>query len=209
MQYIFDTWEKEKNPIELKERVNAHLRFLYMNKEVSKAHEIFDSKWSSYIDLSYKEGSILEFCALLPDYKKTGYPIEELKFLIDKIETQKQNKDLFKQAIHNILLNAVSYNNINMIVYITKEQKISDIDFTYADCAIITNCFPKNNNPTKKEIIKYFIMECNLRNTVEIEAKLKKGKRTDILKVFEKINFYQYLSQKLSDNKSKDKKMKI
>lgn len=209
MQYIFNTWEKEKNQVELKEKINAHLRNLYMNKEITKAHEIFDSKWCSYIDLSYKEGSILEFCALLPDFKKTGFPIEELKFLIGKIEEKNLNRDLFKNAIHNILLTAVSYNNIDMIVYITKEQKICDIDFSYADCAIINNCFPKNNNPTKKEILKYFIIEGNLKNTPEIEASLKKNKRTDILKTFEKIKFYQDLSKKLDGNKEKDKKLKI
>lgn len=208
MKFTFEKWKKE-NPNEIKEKVNTHLKFLYLNKEVTKVHEIFNSEWSSYIDLSYEDGIILEFCGLLPDYKKTGYPIEELKFLVNQIEKQGQDKNLFKKAIHNILLSAVFYNNIKMINYITKEQKISEIDFSYGDGEIINNCFPKNNNPIKKEIMNYFILECNLKKTPEIESVLKKNKKKKILKVFEKISFYQELNEKLPKNENKVIKNKI
>jgi hypothetical protein len=209
MQNMFDIWEKEKNSTELKEKINYQLKHLYMNSEPEKAKQIFNSKWSSYIDLSYKEGSILEFCAIMREKNNSGKTIKELKFLISKIEEERLNPDLFKKAIHNILLTAVFYNNMKMIVYITKEQKLCNIDFTYAECAILNNCFPKNNSSAKKDIVKYFIMECGLRITPKIEKILEKKKRTDILTIFEKISFYQLLSQKIPESKSKDKKLKI
>lgn len=209
MEHIFRQWEKENSKEELINQVSEKVRLLYMNSQLSEIEQIFNSKFEQYIDLEFKEGSIVEFCALMKDYKKTGQPIEELKKLVSLIEQQSLNKDIFKKPIHNILLTAVSFNNINMIVYITKEQKICEVDFSYAECAIINNCFPKNNNSTKKDILNYFIIECDLRKTPEIEKILKEKKRKDIIEVLDKVDTYQKMNQKYPDKDNKVKRSKI
>lgn len=209
MEHIFSQWEKENSKEELINKVSEKVRMLYMNNQVSEVKKILNSKFEQYVDLEFKQGSILEFCALMKDYKKTGQPIEELKVLTGLIEKQNLNKDIFKKAMHNILLTAVSYNNINMIVYITKEQKICEIDFSYENCAILKNCFPKNNNALKKDILNYFIIECNLRKTPEIENILKENKRKDIIEVLDKVDTYQKMNRKYPEKDNKAKRQKI
>lgn len=209
MEYIFKKWEKENSKEELMNQVSEKVRQLYMNNQISEVHKILNSKWEQYIDLEFKEGSILEFCALTKDYHKTGKPIEELKILVNLVEKQNLSKDIFKKVIHNILLTAVSYNNIKMIVYLTKEQKVCEIDFSYENCAILNNCFSKNNNMTKKDILNYFIIECNLRKTPEIEIILKEKKRKDIIEVLDKVDNYQKMSHKFPIKDDKIKRNKI
>ena len=119
------------------------------------------------------------------------------------------NKEKYYNAIHNILLKPINFNKKDILVYITKEQALVEIDFNYANCALITNCFPKNNNQTKKEIFNYFIMECNLKRNEEIEKALRKVKREDILEIFDKIELYSKISNKLNDDKPISKKLKI
>lgn len=214
MQY-FKNWLKEKDNNKLIKDINYKIKSLYMNNEIKEVHEIFNSQWNQYIDLSYDNGSILEFAGLLKEFKEPGKALKEIKFLIDYIEQSKDsttintNKEKYYNAIHNILLTAINFNKKDILVYITKEQALVEIDFNYANCALITNCFPKNNNQTKKEIFNYFIMECNLKRNEEIEKALRKVKREDILEIFDKIELYSKISNKLNDDKPISKKLKI
>lgn len=209
MNKNFARWEKEKNIVSLKNDINYKIKSLYMNSNIIEVHEIFNSKWSTHIDLTYENGSILEFAALMKEYNEKGKVINELKFLEKYIEDSKIDKNSFHNAIHNILLTAINYNKKDLIIHITKEQNLIKIDFNYCECALINNCFPKNNNQIKKDIFNYFIMECQLTKTPEIEKVLKKKKREDILKIFDKIALYQKISDNLSGDKIKDKKLKI
>lgn len=209
MSASFVNWEKEKDIVKLKDEINHKIKNLYMNSNIIEAHEIFNSKWNYYIDLTYNNGSILEFAALMKEYNEKGKVIKELKFLEKYIEDSKDDKTKFYHAIHNILLTAIMYNKKDIIIYITKEQDLVKIDFNYAKCALISSCFTKNNSQIKKEIFNYFIMECNLTKTPEIEKMLKKEKKENILKIFEQIALYQKISDNLLGNKGKEKKLKI
>lgn len=224
MLEIFKSWKKEKDQNQLKIDINQKIKILYMNGNIEDAHSIFNSEWKSYIDLSYDNGSILEFAGLIKEYKEKGKALKEIKFLIDFIEHNVKNditninliqdkkeflETKYHNSIHNILLTAINFNKKDIILYITKEQSLVEIDFTYSECALITNCFPKNNSQIKKEIFNYLIMECNLRRTPEIESVLKKLKKEEILEVFDKIELYSKISNNLNDEKLKTKKLKI
>ena len=66
---IYKTWNQEKDEIKLIQDINYKIKSLYMNGQVEEVHEIFSSQWNKYIDLSYNNGSILEYAALIKDYK--------------------------------------------------------------------------------------------------------------------------------------------
>lgn len=208
MDYFFKTLDKEKDKEEIKQKINEKIRHLYMNKDVESVHKIFNSKWESEIDLNYKEGSFLEFAGLLYSNKESN-PIKELKFLIEKIENRNIDKNLFKQCIHNILLTAINFNNLNLIKYIIKEQKLVEIDFSYNNYSIVTNCLPKNNSLVKKDILNYFIIEGELRLNDELEKVLKKFKKKDIIDDLKKIEFYNQLSSKITNSTTTVKRKKI
>lgn len=209
MKEIFNRWSKEKDKNILKDMINNKIKNLYMNQQLKEVHEIFNSEWKNYIDLSYDKGSILEFAGLIKERNEKGRTVKELKFLEEWIKNSAIDKNEFHYAIHNILMTAVNYNRKDIIIYITKEQNIININFNYADCAIISNCFPKNNNQEKQEIFHYFMMECGLSKTPEIEKILKKHKKENILNIFDKIDLYKKISNNLIDNKPKQSKIKI
>ena len=90
MQY-FKNWLKEKDNNKLIKDINYKIKSLYMNNEIKEVHEIFNSQWNQYIDLSYDNGSILEFAGLLKEFKEPGKALKEIKFLIDYIEQSKDS----------------------------------------------------------------------------------------------------------------------
>lgn len=208
MDYFFNILEQEKDKEERKNKINEKIRHLYMNKDVDSVHKIFNSKWESEIDLSYKEGVFLEFAGLLYPGKENNN-IKEIKYLIEKIEEKNIDKNLFKTAMHNILLNAINFNNMSLIKYVIKEQTLVDIDFSYHDYCIVTNCLPKNNSLIKKDILNYFIIEGELRLNSDLEKILKKVKKTDVIDNLKKIDFYNQLNTKIGDNNSVIKRNKI
>jgi len=199
MDYFFNILEKEKDKEERAKQINEKIKNLYMNKDVDSVHKIFNSKWKNEIDLSYKSGSFLEFAGLLYPGKENKN-IKELKFLIEKIEEENLKSDLFFNAIHNILLSAINFNNINLIKYVIKEQKIVNIDFSYNNYCIVTSCLPKNNSVIKKDILNYFIIEGELRLNNDLEKVLRKNKRQDVIDELKKIEFYNQLNSKISSS---------
>lgn len=199
MDYFFNILEKEKDKEERAKQINEKIKNLYMNKDVDNVHKIFNSKWKNEIDLSYKSGSFLEFAGLLYPGKENKN-IKELKFLIEKIEEENLKSDLFFNAIHNILLSAINFNNINLIKYVIKEQKIVNIDFSYNNYCIVTSCLPKNNSVIKKDILNYFIIEGELRLNNDLEKVLRKNKRQDVIDELKKIEFYNQLNSKISSS---------
>ena len=206
LSYYEKIWSNIKDKEELKKDINQKVLSLYQNKDMNLIHYIFESSsWSKYIDLSYKKSSLIEFASFL----KEDTNIEELKYLLNWAENNNKKNEINHDAMHNIVLSAVLYNKINTIRFICKEQDICKIDFSYANYGIITNCFPKKDSPIKKDILKFFIVECDLKKTTELEKMAKNKKRDEILVYFNKVDLYNKINNKIPNNIIKDKKIKI
>jgi hypothetical protein len=139
--------------------IHYQIRHLYINKNIEEAKELL-LKEEKYIDVGFKNGSFLEFAATNKDERKA---IETLNFLIDLAKKNNQLKNIKSETIHNILLAAIFYNHLNVVKWCIKEQKICEIDFSYANYGIIKNCCTKKESKQKLEILIYFITDANLK----------------------------------------------
>lgn len=212
IEYIMDKWKKEedKEVKNMSDIINNTIKRLYISNQINMVHSIFKSKWIKYIDIAYDNGSILEFAGLIKDKKESiNEIIHIIKYIENKEDDKKQNNKKYYKAIHNILMEAVNGNKKELIDYITKEQSLIKIDFRYENYAIIKNCIKQNNNPKKEEILYYFITECELKKTIEIEKILKRNKKEDMLELFDKIELYNELRKNLINNKENKKRIKI
>lgn len=185
--------------------IHEKIKQLYINKNIEEAKELL-LKEEKYIDIGFKNGSFLEFAAIHKDERKA---VENLNFLINLAKKNNQLKNLKNETIHNILLTAIICNQLNVVKWCVKEQKICEIDFSYDNYGIIKNCCPKNENKKKLEILIYLITDANLKKNKEIENILKKQNKLDYLEYFEKYEYYQQIEKKLSNHTTKSKKIKI
>ena len=188
--------------------INDQLRHLYLNKNIQGARDLIE-KEEQNIDFG-KDNSFIEFAALCHNWKNKNQEIEELDFLISIAEKTNQVDKIKPSVVHNILLTAIYYNNWKLIDWCTKKQKICTIHLEYENYSLLRQCFSKNGNPKKLEILLYFIQELGIKKNKEIIRILKKMKKTKYLKYFDAIESYQNLIEKLpSNNRIKNTKIKV
>lgn len=197
---LLENSKKEDIPLMLHEK----LKFSYRNKDIKSAHTILDSSWKNYIDLSIEKSSVFEFVCLLKDPN-----LIELQYFIKWADNHHQLKNIHVEAISNNLLVAIHYNNINLVKYLTQESFFPKVDFSYANYAIIKQCFPNNTSIIKENIFKYFITDCSLEKDKFIENFLRKQKKDYIIDWFNKRELFKSLENTIDNTKNNIRVNKI